>query len=267
MSQRLGIALAASLPFALLQLVFIGDPLNWQILLFAYGMIALMAPLIFVTWCVYCFAEYRLRLEYGIRPTPSFALAGGTLLLAFILPAGFVSPILQTIPSFCRVTQSIEWSTSKPHEEWNAYQGFVLVLIGRGTKEDHCFTTGYMNWTGREPAGFTSIEFSPVTFQEQYYAPRIPGSYEYLKARMATSGIPDDELKTISKDVWQIVSHVNEGLEIRPSTGTASTLISHIDDQWDFVIGGWIWILALVSVFSLVGCRSLRVENPTQATG
>lgn len=262
---RFLVAILAAAPFALLQLVFLSDSLQWAAFLFGYMGIVLAAPVVFVGWAVYCFAEYRLRrAKLGIA-FPSFSIVGGLFLLAFFLPAIALNPILSKFPQFCRVTQSIEWSTSKPHSVRNTKHSFVLVLVGTGTISNHHFTTGYMNWTGNEPAGFSSVDFNPVSFQERYNEPNQSGSRDYLVSRMSNSAIPEDELTAITNDLWGVLGRVNNGLAVDSTTGVVDDVYCHVDNQWDYLIGGWVWVFLLLGSFVVMGMRTMVMPNTGQA--
>ncbi|MCP3928645.1 MAG: hypothetical protein GY705_06040 [Bacteroidetes bacterium] len=260
-SKRVFVSLIAAFPFIFLQLAFLKDSYQWSVYLFGYMGIISVAVIVFLGWCVYCFAEYRLRLKNNIRSFPSFSLLGGILLLAFFLPAIVVNPIALNIPSLCRVTQSIEWPTSKLYKERKSNHSFILVLIGKGSKDNHKFTTGYMNWTGKEPAGFTSINLNSISFQERYYKDNISGNKEYLRTRMANSGTPDEELEKIATDVWNLLSLAENEMDLHSKIGDISNIYSHVDDEWDYIIGGIIWILITLFVFIYMGRRTIRFKE------
>ena len=253
-STRLLIALLAAAPFCLLQLTFLGDSYNWAVFLFGYMGIVVAAPVALVGLAVYTFIEYRVRQGSGVKTTPSFAVAGGLLLLAFFLPAIATNPILLNFPQFCRVTQSIEWHTTKPHPEWNTNHSFVLVVIGTGTSSQHEFSSGYMNWTGKEPAGFSSIRFNPLSFDATE-----------LVDRMTTSGLTDDEIATLSGDIWATCTQIDADGSVTSKSGAIDPVYCHVDDQWDYIIGGWVWIILLCLSFILVGCKTIETDLADQA--
>ncbi len=262
-STRFLIAWVAAIPFCLLQLVFLSDSYNWVEFLFGYMGIVVAAPVVFAGLAVYAFIEYGVRRSANMQRTPFFALVGGVLLLAFFLPATAANPILLNFPQFCRVTQTISWSTSKP--KWNGNHRFVLVLIGNGTTDHHRFTTGYLNWTGDEPAGFMSVDFKPVSFQERSYESAQSGTRDYLVSRMSNSGIPEDELTTISNDLWVLLGRVDNGLAVGSTTGVVDDIYCHVDNEWDSYIGGWIWIFGVIMTFQLAGWYTIGRSSVGQA--
>ena len=253
-STRLLIALLAAAPFCLLQLAFLADSYNWAVFLFGYMGIVMAAPVTFVGLAVCAFTEYRVRRSAGVKTTPSFAVTGGLLLLAFFLPAIVANPILLNLPQFCRVTQSIEWHTTKPHPEWNTNHSFVLVVIGTGTSSQHEFSSGYMNWTGNERAGFSSIRFNPLSFDATE-----------LVDRMTASGLADDEIATLSDDIWTTCTQIDAEGSVTSKSGVIDPIYCHVDDQWDYIIGGWVWIILLCLSFMLIGYNTIETELAGQA--
>ena len=243
---RLWIALLAAAPFFLLTFLFLADSYQWTEYLFGYMGIVVAAPVVFAGLAVYAFLEYRIRRSAKVMEAPSFAFAGGLLLLGFFVPATVANPILLNYPEFCRVTRSIKWDTTKPHPEWNTNHSFILVVIGTGTAEQHQFSSGYMNWTGPEPAGFSSIRFQPLSFNAKE-----------LADQMSASGLSDDELATLSSDIWATCDQIDAGGPLKSESGVVDSIYCHVDDQWDSIIGGWIWMLLLGVVFLLVGATTI----------
>lgn len=251
---RLMIALLVATPFCLLQLGFLTDPYNWAVFLFGYMGIVMAAPVVFAGLAVFAFAEFRVRRSANVRTTPSFAIGGGLLLLAFFVPAIVAYPILLKFPQFCRVTQSIEWDTTKPNPEWNTNHSFILVVIGTGTPSQHQFSSGYMNWTGNEPAGFSSIQFNPLSFDATE-----------LVHRISASGLADDEIATLSDDIWATCVQIDTDGSVASKSGVVDSIYCHVDDQWDYTIGGWIWIILVCLAFMLIGYKTIEAELADQA--
>ena len=252
------VSLGAAAPFLTLQAAFLTDAYSWSVTLFGYGAIVLAIGLAFLGWWTFFFIEYRWRLHAAEKAFPAFSVVGAPMLLAFFLPAMLIRPFVMQIPDLCRATQSIQWSTSKPWPEWKNKHCFALVLVGTGTRSNHKFTDGYMNWTGSEPAGFTSVGFHPISFQYNYYEPLHDGTFELLRNRMSTSGIPETELDSISKDVWDLLSRVEQGQSVRAASGVVDAVWSDVDKQWDLFIGGWIWMVIVIVSFQVAGFSTIQ---------
>ena len=253
---RLLFALLAAGPFCLLQFAFLADSYGWVEFLFGYMGIVIAATAVLFGLAVYAFIEYRVRRAANVRRIPSFALAGGLLLLAFFVPAIVANPILLNFPQFCRVTQSIEWNTTKPHPEWTTNHSFILVLFGSGTANQHQFSSGYMNWTGNEPAGFSSIQFNPLSFNATE-----------LVNRMSASGLPDDEIETLSDDIWRTCTQIDTDGSVTSKSGVIDSIYCHVGDQWDYTIGGWAWVILTCLSFMFIGFKTIETDLADEAAG
>ena len=257
-TNRIAASLIAAIPFVALQLAFLCDPYGLSMVMFGYGAIVVFAIGVFVAWLVYLGIEVWWRAKrHCTRGMPVFAGVGGVFLLLFFAPSMFLRPALLEIPTFCRATQAINWKTSTGE--------FILVLSGTGTTNNYRFTNGYMNWIGDGRAGFSSVHVNPIEFQYDYYEPHHSGSLSLLRRRMAASQLPDAELNTVSELVWDVLEQANRGDVISSPTATIDPVWSGVDDMWDAILGGWIWIFLLTVTFIVVGRFSLVTFSSPQA--
>ena len=260
--RRFCISLAAAVPFLLLQAVFLSDPYGLSIVLFGYGAIFVAIFPVFVIWSVYTFIERRVRSVNNQAAFPAFGVAGAPLLLGFFLPALLIHPIALRVPQFCRVTQAITWPTSRVDGDRAPEHRFILVLIGKGTENRHSHHSGYLNWTGEGAAGFSSIRLQPIAFQYGYYEAYHPGDIELLRARLANASLSDDELQEIAADIWRVLRRAKDGLPIAANTGSVGAVHSHVDNEWDSILGGILWMVIVFVVFQIVGWRTLGQAHP-----
>jgi hypothetical protein len=252
----------AASPLLFLQMAFIGDPDGWFVA-FRYGAFSATVVLVMIGWCGYTFIEYRWRVRKGESSDPLYGAISAPLLLTFFVPSIVVSPLVRQMPQLCRVTQSINWTTSVPNPQWASNHSFVLVLSGSGTTEDYCFTHGFMNWTGDESAGLTSVDFSPISFQYDYYEPSHPGSLEVLRKRMSAANIPKDELDVLSAEIWNLLQRVNQRNTVGSTSGVVDDIYCEVDGEWDFVIGGVIWMVIVFFAFQIVGLLTIKRSEPS----
>lgn len=247
------VAFVACLPFAGLQLLYLSDTNGFDYVLFGYSLIGTVGCMVAFTWVVYLIAEVSWRKNQSVRiGVPYFSFAGGVLLVLFFVPGLLLRPVLETIPSFCRVTQVTRWSTSKGE--------FILVASGTGTVNQHRLHGGYMNWTGDGSAGFSSFYVQPIEFQYNYYEPYFQGSMVLLRNRMAKSGIENSELNLVSSDIWSVLQQAAEGTEIKTAIGDMGNVESAVADGWDARIGGVIWLIVLLVVFLTVSRLTIFEE-------
>lgn len=249
-SKSLLFALFAAAPFCFLQFVFLANANRWLEFLFGYGAISLVSAATVFGLVIYAIAEFRLRCAAEQFRTPLFALVGGVMLLAFFVPAAVINPILLNFPRFCRVTQSIEWQTTRPNPEWDESHSFVLVVTGSGTRGNHSFSSGFINWTGKEPAGFSSIRFHPTSFDRNE-----------LTDRMANAGLAQTEISKLANVIWATCIQIDAGDEITARLGVVEPVDCQVDEHWDYFVGGWIWIALLSLAFVVVSFQTIASES------
>ncbi len=262
--RRFAVSAVAAVPFLALQAAFMAVDSSFQIFgiaILEFGIIPVAIP-VFFAWCVYLGIEYWWRLKSREKKVLAFGWTGGLFLLGFLLPAAAVRPLLEQIPRLCRATQAIAWTTSLPDPRWNGNHRFVLVLIGTGTRENHRFTSAYLDWSGEANAEFTSIRLEPLSFQYDNYQRHHVLSAQALRERLSESGLPTAELDAISHDLMQVLENAARDKPIVAQLAKVRQVESSLEDDPDLVLGGVIWMVALFAVFQYVGY--LTVGRPRE---
>ncbi len=254
------IGLLAALPFLIPQLIYLSDIHSWNVAL-SYGLFFLVVPAAFALWIVYAVLESRRR--RGFSPTayraPWFAFGGLLFLITFFHVGEWAKPMVLRVPAWCRVNQVIKWNTSKPDEKYGGTESYVLVLVGRGNIARHDFTSGYLNWTGDQPAGFSDVDPEDRTFSYWigYDHVTIPATLDVLRERVRNSGIPEEEVTRISGEIWQIIEQAGSESPIMAQSGSVDTIWEEPFDHEETVLGASIWIALLLGSFQIISWCSL----------
>lgn len=160
--------------------------------------------------------------------------------------------------------QIVRWETSKPKEKYSGMHQYVLVLIGRGNASKHDFVSGYLNWSGQEAAGFSSVKPSKEVLS--YYGganySEIPMSLPVIRERILSSGIPEEEVERISKEIFDVIWQAGKSKRIEAKSGEIDSLWEAPFDQEDTILGASIWIVLLLGSFQIVAFRTIPKAEP-----
>jgi len=257
---RLIAGLLAALPFLIPQLIYLSNIHGWNVAL-SYGLIfvALVAP--FVLLLVYALIEKKIRKRFtkDAHQTPWFSIIGLAFVVSFFFTESAARPFVLKIPDWCRVHQVVRWETSKAQEKYSGMHHYVLVLIGRGNVSEHQFISGYLNWSGDEAAGFSSVKPSAEVLS--YYGganySEIPLSLSVIKERIKNSGIPGKEVNEISNEIFDTIRQARDNKPIEALSGEIDPLWEAPFSHEDTVLGASIWMLFLVGSFQIVAFTTL----------
>lgn len=257
---RAFIGLVASLPFLILQLIYLSDVHGWNLAL-SYGLFFWVVLAVFAVWLVCAIIEYRKRLDLSpvIFRVPWFSLGSFVFLVTFFHVGKWARPIVLQVPAWCRVSQGIEWYTSKANKKYGGTHSYILVLTGRGNSSQHDFTSGYLNWTGDQAAGFSSVNPDGLTFSYWvgYDHITIPASLDVLRERIRSSGIPEEEVIRISTEIWEVIDQAGRGSAVMARSGTVDPIWEAPFDHEEAVLGAFIWMALLFGTFQFISWRSL----------
>lgn len=257
---RIITSLIAASPWLLLQALNMRNASSVAIAL-TYGGICYAVFLLFVALIVSGIVErrYRIRTDQP-QAFPAFTAVACLSMLAVFMPGYAVHPIVMQVPQFCSARQSVAWSTTLRDQEGRHRLRFNLVLLGAGTNDNYRLDSGFMNWSGNEDAGLSSIRLNPIRFNVSAHLPGTLGSYEYVRDRMSNAGLDRAELDAISRDVWQVLETADRGDPISATHGDVSSVKHFADDGWVAFIGGIIWMVLVIAVFQYVGYKTLSWE-------
>lgn len=257
---RAVVGLVAALPFLIPQLIYLSDIDGWNVAL-SYGLFFLVVPAAFAVWIVYAVLESRKR--RGFSPEafrgPWFAFGGLVFLITFFHVGEWSKPLVLKVPTWCRVNQVIKWDTSKPDEKYGGTESYVLVLVGRGNIAKHDFTSGYLNWTGDQPAGFSDVDPDARTFSHWigYDHVTIPATLDVLRERVRNSGIPEEEVTRISGEIWEIIEQAGSDSPVMARSGSVDPVWEAPFDHEETVLGASIWMVLLLGSFQVISWCSL----------
>ena len=79
-----------------------------------------------------------------------------------------------------------------------------------------------------------------------------------------SSGLADDEIATLSDDIWTTCTQINTDGSVTSKSGVIDPIYCHVDGQWDYIIGGWIWVILLCLSFMLIGYKTIETELADQ---
>ena len=261
---RAVIGLVAALPFLIPQLIYISDVHGWNVSL-SYGLFFLIVPAAFVAWIVYTVIETRKRraLFPAAFQAPWFAIGGLAFLFTFFHIGLWARPLVLKVPAWCRVNQVIEWNTSKPDEKYGGTESYVLVLVGRGNITNHDFTSGYLNWTGDQAAGFSTVDPEDRTFSHWvgYDHVTIPATLDVLRERVRNSGIPEEEVTRISGEIWEAIEQAGSDSPVMVRSGAVDPIWEAPFGHEETVLGASVWMALLLGSFQLISWRSLPPRN------
>ena len=243
--QAAGIPTVAALPWLLLMLILLSDVQKWAVEL-SHGLAVLVVPAGGVALLVFGIAEARFRGKHlaGAQQLTWFTPIVAIGLLTFFFVGEWAKPIVMRNPQWCRVYQGIEWTVSDD-------ESFALMLWGRGNAAEHEFRSAYLNWSGDEPAGISSIELRPIRFKS------VDATLDKLRKRLAESGLPGERLDSLAPAIWDVLQQANDGKPISASAATVDPVQDQPRGDEHVVLGGVIWMLALVSAFLIVGQLTL----------
>lgn len=258
------LGLLAALPFLIPQLIYLSDIHGWNVAL-SYGLFFAVYGGAFVLLLIYGAIEVRKRRKFtsAAYRAPWFSFAGFAFLISFFLVGEWVRPLVLQVPAWSRVNQVIRWQTSLPDEKYGGTHSFILVLVGRGNISQHEFVSGYLNWTGDGPAGFSNISPDDGTFSyaggANYHA--IPASVDVLQDRIKNSKIPEQEVFQISREIWTAFTQAKENKIVSVENGKVEPLWEAPFDQEDTVLGASIWMLFLLGSFQVISWQSIPLTN------
>ncbi|MGD1979381.1 MAG: hypothetical protein PVJ98_08315 [Akkermansiaceae bacterium] len=257
---RAVIGLVAALPFLIPQLIYISDVHGWNVSL-SYGLFFLVVPAAFVAWIVYAVIETRKRrvLFPAAFRAPWFSFGALVFLITFFHVGEWARPMVLKVPAWSRVNQVIEWNTSKPNEKYGGTHSYVLVLVGRGNIANHDFTSGYLNWTGDQPAGFSDVDPDDQTFSHWvgYDHVTIAATLDVLRERVRNSGIPEEEVIRISGEIWEVIEQAGSDSSVMANSGSVDPIWEAPFDHQETVLGASIWMALLIGSFQIISWRSL----------
>ena len=257
---RILIGTLAALPWLLLQLIYLTDITGWDDFL-SYGGFLIVFALIFFGWLTSTIAESVLR-----RKTKQFRhripwLSVNVLVFLILAPImiALAKPIVYQVPSWCRVYQSIQWDTSLPHSTHAGNQGFALVFVARGNITENAFRSGYLNYSGDAPAGFSDIDLNQQEFSywENGKQVRLPLSMQSLHKRIRQAKIPNVEADRIANEIWHAIDLAGSDLPLTAKTGRVSAIGQSSFDYEEIKLGAVAWMVLLILTTAIVGLCSL----------
>ncbi|MGJ8656242.1 MAG: hypothetical protein ACSHX6_07315 [Akkermansiaceae bacterium] len=191
--------------------------------------------------------------------TPWFSLAGLVFLVTFFPAGEWARPVVEKIPGWCRVRQVVKWETSKLDERYGGGHRYVLVLTGRGNIEHHDFTSGYLNWTGDQSAGFSGVDLDDLTFSKWvgYDHVTVPATFDAVCERVRSSTLPEEEVMRISGEIWKVMEQARNDSPISVSSGIVDPVWDAPYDDENVLLGASIWSTLLLGVFQVIAWRSL----------
>lgn len=264
------LAILAAAPYLVLQIIVLSDIQGWTIAL-TYGLFFIVFPAVFVGWAIMLGIEIikRRRLPEGRCRIPAFAICGICFLLLFFHIGVWLRPLILRVPQWCRVLQSVEWSTDKPNDKYGVNHRYILILSGRGNEKNHVFTSAHLNWTGDEPAGISNLRFDDLTMSYQTggnYA-SIPLSLKTLRERLIHSELPLPRVDDISSEIWTVVQQARSHQPVALSDGNVNAVWTDVFGNEDTVLGGVVWMLLLVATFQLMAILTLpQNDSKTEQT-
>lgn len=240
---------AIALPLVFAKLILLVD-VNQAVEALSYG-------LFFAVWLgflaygvAHLIVELVLRGRYmeGWRRWPWFTVVVAPALVSYWMIGGWVRPIVLHNPDWCRVTQRVDWPTSSEDK-------FILMLVGRGNVTEHEFRSGYLNWTGDEPAGISTIRFDPMEFGwwEGYDQVFVHGDQASLRARIAPSGLPEGEIEDLCAAMLEVLEMAAAGREVSSPRGRVDVVHEYPFGNEDVVLGGIVWMVLVVGLLVPVG--------------
>lgn len=259
-TRRQMIGLLAASPLLLLQLLYLCDIDGWNVSL-SYVLFFVAFPAAFIGLAGFMCVELwkRRKLPSASFRLPWFSFGGLLFLITFFHFGEWARPIVLRIPQWCRVNQIIRWETSKSDEKYGGTHSFVLVFVGRGNEANHAFTSGYLNWTGDEPAGLSDLDLKGQTFSHWVGYDHIttPAAISVLRDRVAKSGLPDEEVALISAEIWQAMDLALIGNPVEVDHGAVEPVGAAPFDNEDTILGALVWIVMLIGSFQGIGRLSL----------
>lgn len=258
------LGLLAALPFLIPKLIYLSDIHGWNVAL-SYGLFFALYGGAFVLLLIYGVIEVRKRRKFtsAAHRAPWFSFAGFVFLVSFFLVGEWVRPFVLQVPAWSRVNQVIRWETSLPDEKYGGTHSFILVLIGRGNMSQHEFVSGYLNWTGHVPAGFSNISPDDGTFSYAggaNYSP-IPASIDVLRDQIENSKIPEQEVSQICREIWTAFTQAKENRIITVEKGKVEPMWEAPFGQEHTVLGASLWMLLLLGSFQVIAWQSIPRMN------
>lgn len=255
--------LLAGVPVMMIIHAYLADAYSWDIMLYGYAGICMVAPQLGLCVVAYGVLESVIRARASVTVWPVFALLSGLSLLAVPFVIALASMILSEIPKYNVTGQSIEWETSRRSSEYH-FHSYVLVLRGQGNTSQYQFSRGYLNWTGNEPAGFSDIGLAPLRFQLEYYQEPITLDQDQFITRVAASGVSAAEVQAIGQDMWRTLNDVNDGKAFDSRLGKLDPIFSHVDDEMSTLWGGYVWLVVVMFLFAVAGVVSIIPKKKTE---
>lgn len=247
------ISLLAALPLLAPTAVLLSDVQGWTTE-FSYGLIYPVMAAAVMGWVVYFAAECYLRSIYPrtTHPIPWFSCVAAVALPVFLISGELARPIVLYNPDWCRVYQISQWETSPDGS-------FTLVTVGMGNLTHHEISSAYLNWSGSEPAGISTIELSPMTFGwwDNREKISIDGHIEALYARLAPSGLSEDQLGQLTADIWAVLQQARNGQPISSPNAKIEPMVEAPFGDEDIYFGGIAWIATVTLLYLIVGQLTL----------
>lgn len=255
----------ASLPLVLPVLILVSDLDGWTVAL-SYGAFGIFFAAIILGWIGYLIAELVLRKRFSNarKRAPVFAITAffAVIALPFFIIA--MEPLVLMNPKWSRVSQVVRWTTSKENEEYGGYHRFILVMTGRGNLKQHTMTSGWLNWTGDERAGFSGVNASEMEVSvpgKGWKTDDYPATPSVLRERLAHSGLPDEEVGRISDEILLLMGQAKRKESLGCATGEMDPMAEMVWDNEAEVLGIWLWILFVFGSFQLLARVSLPREG------
>ena len=249
------ISFLIALPLLTLQILFLVDIHGWSEL-FGYGLGMIVQPIAVVFWLAFLAGElvFRGKCARAIHKVPWFSAVMALAFTLFFGAGTLARSLVLRIPGWCLVSQAVEWP---PTPEWRnkPRDGFFLRLYGRGNETSYEFSSGTLGWHGEETVGFSDIELKPLTFGrwEDGKMIVIPGSHQALRAGLNASNLEDENLDLLAADMWMVLQHAIKGEPLSSAGGGTGPLDVQPFGNEDVVLGGVLWMIAVVIIIGIIG--------------
>ena len=255
------LAFVVALPLVLPMLIVLTDVHGWAIVL-AYGLIQLVFVVVVIGWVVGLVVELVLRKRFRLKRQRVAWYSIVTVVCLILLPflPGALEPWILKNPKWSRVVQSVHWQTSSMKPEDEGVNRFVLVLAGRGNLKDHKLSSGWLNWTGEGPAGFSKVNAAKMECSqpsEGHQTVMVPLTLEGLVENIMQSGLPEEEVNRIASEMFSTLQEAHRGEPIVTRSGEVNEMAEMTWDQEEEIFGILLWIMIVTGSFQWIARLTL----------